>query len=278
MASSLTLGVFRGNLTASALLALSACGGSQESDGALQAGTRDGNAASVPADARFLKYIRSDQHTRLELEIDAVPGLEPSSGASAPVLGALGRALDKPGGISVRSDDAIEPRGAAFVWTMDELDSFAESTFADRSEDGSVAIHVLFVDGHYEKDGDQGTVLGVAWRHRHIAMFKDNIARACGSRGTLGVLDPAACQRAEAAIWLHEAGHVLGLVDNGLPMVNDHRDPDPEHGRHDVDPACIMYWAYDGDAAVDAVLSNLIGNREQLDFCPRDLEDIDAVK
>lgn len=121
-------------------------------------------------------------------------------------------------------------------------------------------------------------MLGLAWGHSHIAMFKDNIARSCNARSTLGLLDASACERAESAVWLHEIGHILGLVDNGLPMVTNHRDPDPEHGRHDVDPSCIMYWTYDGEAAVDAVFSNLLGSGSELGFCPNDLADIDAAK
>jgi hypothetical protein len=243
-------------------------------------GAGNGGSGSVDsaADARWLKYIRDDEYSRLEFEVDSVAGLEPRDGASAPVLAALGRSVDKSGGIALRADGELEPHAEDFVWTFAELSALAQRSFEDRSDSGRISIHMLFVDGHYEGDSDQGVVLGVAWEHRHIAMFKDNITRSCNSRSTLGLLDPAACQRAEAAVWLHEVGHVLGLVDNGLPMVQNHRDPDPAHGRHDADPACVMYWAYDGDAAVDAVLSNLVGGRNQLDFCQTNLDDMNAVK
>jgi len=251
-------------------------------DGSGPPGSAAGNGGSTgssaaDADARWLKYIRGDEYSRLELEVDAVAGLEPKGGASAPVLAALGRSIDKSGGIALRADGELAAHAEDFVWSFAELSALAQQTFEDRA-DTRVSIHMLFVDGHYEDDGASGVVLGLAWDHRHIALFKDNISRACNSRSTLGLLDPAACQRVEAAVWLHEVGHVLGLVDNGLPMVADHRDPDPAHGRHDADAACVMYWAYDGDAAVDAVLSNLIGGREQLDYCQTNLDDIDAVK
>ena len=233
--------------------------------------------AAADADARWLKYSRGDEYPRLEFEVDTVAGLEPRDAASAPVLAALGRSIDKPGGIALRSDGQLEARGQDHVWSFDELAALADATFEDRSDGGRISIHLMFVDGHYQDDSDQSSVLGLAWDHRHIALFKDNIARSCNARSTLGLLDAAAGQRAEAAVWLHEVGHVLGLVDNGLPMVTNHRDPDPAHGRHDADQHCVMYWAYDGEAAVDAVLSNLI-SRDQLDYCQTNLDDLAAVK
>src|SRR5262245_31286902 len=63
-------------------------------------------------DQRWLKYIRGDEYTRLEFEVDSVAGLAPETGASAPVLAALSRTLDKSGGIELRADGEIEPRGA----------------------------------------------------------------------------------------------------------------------------------------------------------------------
>jgi hypothetical protein len=261
---------------------VSACGSSGDDAGEPPGDATNGAAGSAshasPADPRWLGYIRGSQYSRLEFEVDAVAGLQPAGGASEPVLAALARSIDKPDGIALRADGALEPHADSFVWKFDDLDALAQQTFEDRTGSGSIAIHMMFVDGHYEDDGAQGVVLGVAWDHRHVAMFKDNIARSCSSRSTLGLLDPNACQRAEAVVWLHEVGHVLGLVDNGLPMVENHRDPDPAHGRHDADEACVMYWAYDGEAAVDAVLANVLGGRDELGYCLTNQRDLDAAK
>jgi predicted Zn-dependent protease len=39
----------------------------------------------------------------------------------------------------------------------------------------------------------------------------------------------------------HEFGHLMGLVDQGSPMQNDHKDAD--HGAHCINPSCLMYHA-----------------------------------
>jgi hypothetical protein len=253
-------------------------GASAGSAGSGSSTDTSGAQSGASSDDRFLSYIRGDEYSRLEFEVDSVPGLEPSDATGAPVIAALQRTIDKPGGITLRADDQLPAHADDFVWKFTDLSALAEQTFGDRTGSGSIAAHLMFVDGHYEDDTSQGTVLGVAWAHRHIALFVDNIQRSCSSRGTLGVLDPSACQRAESAVWLHEVGHILGLVDNGLAMLVNHRDPDPNHGAHDADKSCVMYWAYDGDATVDAVLTNLIGGGGQLDYCQTNLDDIDAAK
>jgi hypothetical protein len=43
----------------------------------------------------------------------------------------------------------------------------------------------------------------------------------------------------EQATVVHEFGHLAGLVDNGVPMVSPHLDP--EHAKHCTNEVCVMY-------------------------------------
>jgi hypothetical protein len=74
----------------------------------------------------------------------------------------------------------------------------------------------------------------------------------------VGALTDTLCAQTEYLVWSHELGHVLGLVDFGLPMVMDHRDPDPSHGPHDLSRDCAMYFAYSTMDAVDALADRLL--------------------
>jgi hypothetical protein len=97
--------------------------------------------------------------------------------------------------------------------------------------------------------------------------------------GLLGGLREQACEAAEVGILTHEIGHVIGLVDNGLPMVDDHRDPVTEHGAHDKSQDCIMYWAYEGQGLIDLIGTRLLaGDDSTLPFCQHCLDDLNAVK
>lgn len=270
-------------LTLCALLA--ACGSSGDDAGdddplvVDAAATGDAPAsgadASPPA-SRVSDLIRGDQVGALVLEIDLVPGREPRAQVEADLLTQLEVLLDKPAGISAVHDDAITSRGADHAWTDAELFALAGETFDGAGADTAV-IHTMFVDGHSEHDSSSGVILGLAWSNRHIVIFADTIEETCGSAALPPVLLEELCSGAELAIWTHEVGHVIGLVDNGLPMVADHRDPD--HGAHDVDDDCVMYWAYQGDALVTRLAERLAaGGEAALPFGDACLADIAALR
>ncbi|MCZ7584914.1 MAG: hypothetical protein M5R36_17145 [Deltaproteobacteria bacterium] len=143
--------------------------------------------------------------------------------------------------------------GEDHAWTSDERDELANETFNLAVPDDTIKIHSLFLDGHDESDGGGGSILGIAWSWTHLVMYKQTIEDSCGGL-TLGGLTPGLretlCRMAEQTVWTHEIGHLIGLVDNGLPMVEDHKDPDEAHGDHDASKDCVMYWAHEGESVV----------------------------
>lgn len=223
---------------------------------------------ALPAHER---YISSSTDARLVIELDYVEGALPRAAAEADLIARLTALLDKPGGIEIVHDDVIPSRGADHAWTFAELTMLADQTFDD--DHGTIAMHVLWIDGHDDDDGAGGSILGLAWGNRHIAMYHDTIERICGSSL---IMREQVCESAQYHVWLHEVGHVIGLVDNGLPMVTDHRDPD--HGAHDVNDACIMYWAFDGESGIDILREQLLGGGPTIDFDAECLADIAAVR
>jgi hypothetical protein len=249
--------------------------GGDASGAAGQAQSPGGGSDADPLSPRLERYHRSDRDASLRFELDAAPGLSPYA-SSLDYLGALvDRVLDKPDGIAFEVDETLPPAGSEHAWTFEELDAFARQHARDDSE-GPVSIHVLFVDGSYASSEDGGTVLGLAWGQRYIALFQDAIRSGC-SGGLLGSLSTEACEIAERNVWAHEVGHVIGLVDNGLLPQTDHRDV--EHGRHDVSDGCLMYWAYDRPAMFDALLSRLdSGQSADVDFCENCWADLSAAR
>jgi hypothetical protein len=72
-------------------------------------------------------------------------------------------------------------------------------------------------------------------------MFKPVIASAASL--------PNVRKFVEQSTLVHEFGHAVGLVNNGVAMVSAHQDT--AHGAHDTSSACVMYYANEGasDAA-----------------------------
>jgi hypothetical protein len=234
----------------------------------------DGGSRSRP---RFEDYIRGDRFPKLVLEIDSVPGFEPRSSSEDAVVQGLADLLSRPGAISASgSTSPSYSMGADHAWTFPELDALATSTFDLSAGPDAIKMHVLFVDGHSAEDNQNGKILGLAWAHTHLVVFKKTIEDACGT-GLTGLLAEQVCADAELGVWMHEIGHLLGLVDNGLPMVTPHKDS--LHGAHDQSDACIMFWAYETGSVLDEIRARVTGgNASKLDFDDACKNDIAAVR
>jgi hypothetical protein len=245
------------------------------SSGASGAAGAAGEGASVAEEpmVRLARYHGSARDRALRFELDAVRGLSPVASSIDYLTTFVARVVNKPDGISFHEDETLEPFGEDHVWSFDELDAFARQHAADDS-DGPVTIHVVFIDGRYDSGDDSGTVLGLAWGQRHIALFQEAIRDGC-SRGLVGSASGDTCAVAERNVWAHEIGHVLGLVDNGVTQQSPHRDA--LHGRHDQSEGCLMYWAYERPEAFDLLLSRLTsGQSGDVDFCPNCWADLHA--
>lgn len=238
----------------------------------------DGDGGDGDGDiSRVESYIRGDVKAALAFEIDSVPGFEPDPVALGAVTDLLSTLLDKPAGIAAVADGELASRGADHAWSGSELRDLAAGSFDLDVDDDTAKIHVLYVDGHSDRDSENGIILGLAFGNQTLVMFKDTIERTCSSSSVPVLVRERLCRDAEQAILTHEIGHVIGLVDNGLEMVEDHRDPD--HGAHDSDSECVMYFAYQGDALIDRFRDQLIGGGENtLGFDAACLADIAAVR
>jgi hypothetical protein len=236
-------------------------------------GPPDGGGTTRP---RFEDYIRGDRFPKLVLEIDSAPGVEPRPSSQTAVVDALIGLLSKPGGIAASGTTSLTPAGTDHAWTFTELQALATSSFDLPAEGDAIKMHILFVDGHSADDTQNGKILGLAWAHTHLVIFKQTIENSCRS-GTPPLLVEQVCADAEQGVWTHEIGHLLGLVDNGLPMASPHSDP--THGAHDQSSSCVMYWAYETGDVLDEIRSRLIGdNTSKLDFDAACKNDVAAVR
>lgn len=109
-----------------------------------------------------------------------------------------------------------------------------------RTEDskGQRVFHALWLDGYFFDRGEQQTqVIGVSIGDTGvIAMFKPVIESMALLEGVRGF--------GEQTTLVHEVGHALGLVNNGVAMQKDHLDE--ENGAHCDDDGCVMFWANEG--------------------------------
>lgn len=176
------------------------------------------------------EFLQADPYSRMTFEVDWIEGQRPTDEAMNLLERRASQHLRKPGGIRVVMDDAIP--GGEDRWTTDELRDVADQ-HRDNHKGGSEGVmYVLYVDGRYA--GGEGTV-GLAYHAAEFAIFKDKIRDS-----TSGLLSASPAD-VEKAVVVHEMGHLLGLVDNGIPMVEPHEDPD--HPHHSDNDDSVMFWA-----------------------------------
>ena len=206
-------------------------------------------------------YLQPDPYDSLLIEVDWVAGHDPDPDALDALVDALDEVLDKPGGITWALSDELPDQGGP-RWTVQETEDIevANRESYHDLDSGQAVISLTYLDGNSDEDPDSGGyILAYAYHGSSIIMFEERLAQSSSGLPLVGSV--------EATVLIHEVGHLLGLVDNGIDMVTDHRDDD--HGDHDSNDDCIMYWAVNSDGVADL----LLGSQPTFDeACRADME------
>ena len=169
--------------------------------------------------------------------------------------------------VPVTLEEMEEIPGQSTNYSSDDIFDLVDQyrTTSPLSE-GRASIYVLFLDGLFLQDNrSQNSVLGVSFADQGvIAIFK---------RAILINTFPSQVVRnfVEQVTLIHEAGHSIGLVNNGLKQTSDHHDI--KHGAHCTNDQCVMYWLNEGVLDLVDFVRNNDPNAETIiygDECIRD--------
>lgn len=146
-------------------------------------------------------------------------------------------------------------------WSTEELVSLGESLTGEAVENNIAQIAVIFVEGTL---GGNNSILGVHVTGTPFCFVFKDVAESVGGTDKQQ-------EYVEQATVVHEIGHTIGLVNNGIPMVENHEDQ--EHQKHTTNEDGVMYWAVESsdqilDALLDAISGsdlNLFGNESLSD-------------
>jgi len=201
-------------------------------------------------------FITGREYDRLVLEIQYMPGSKPEPESIENLRTFLEQHLDK-GSITI-SEPVEIPSGNLESYTPGNIRDLEQQHRQQFTEGSTLASYAIFVDGPYQKDN----VLGIAYYNTSTAYFSETIQGISG-----GVGQPSK-QIIETTVFNHEFGHLMGLVNNGTDMQDDHHDS--SNGAHCTVEECLMYFSVN----TSDFFANLFGGSIPVlqDFCVADIE------
>jgi hypothetical protein len=230
------------------------------------------NPLTGPGDAtgpgqRAADYLRPAPYRSILVELDFVAGADPEQGALAlfeqRFEAATGKAVD------VVRTGGVPGQGASHRYTLDEIAALEREHRQHFSQGDRAALYVLWLDGGFERDSGETKTLGAAYRGSSVVMFKANL-RSAAKASALDLTKPALVE-VEQSVFVHELGHVLGLVNLGTPMVSPHEDA--QHPGHSSNQGSVMYWAVETN-----LIGSILGQNPPDDFDANDKADLRAMR
>lgn len=226
--------------------------------------------------------LYSDAIKRVVIEIDYATGAEPYTGnivlfgdiwgvfttnAERLFLGS-GKELTIPTELS-EMEELTDVKGTEF--TGKAILEVAAAHRAMLSAGDTATFYFLWLPGYYH-DGEtvRKDVLGVSLGSTGVlAMFKPVIA-------STGIGPGSSIEKhVEQATLVHEFGHAIGLVKNGIELASPHHDE--PHGAHCSNQDCVMYYAIEGTSGAVEFAGKLAMGQSAVLFADDCLADVDAA-
>jgi hypothetical protein len=178
-------------------------------------------------------FLDVDEYPEMIIEIDSVQGYEPSNFALNGLVREIGNLTGRTEHILLR-DEVLDPQGMRDSWSAKEALEYA-AAHRDTSPPGTyhkgsaAVMHILFLSGEY---ADSYAAIAIA-QTSTIIVFRGDVETP--SAPYPDTSNPSVGDLASRAVLIHEAGHTFGLVNNGVPMVNPHADPEDPHHSSNAD-------------------------------------------
>lgn len=164
---------------------------------------------------------------KLTIEIGYMQGFSLTNTAQQEVIGFLEEHIRKSQGIEIIQTEI--PSQNKSTYSTQDLRAIENDHRQIFPAENELSIWVSIVNAKNQNE----SVVGVAYQNLSASLMGGTISDNSGGIGQ------ASRSSIEATILMHELGHLLGLVNIGTPMVNDHQS----NGNHCDNEDCLMYFA-----------------------------------
>jgi hypothetical protein len=216
------------------------------------------NKKAVGESARDL--LSSEKYSKIIVEIQSAQGFDPSAEAVSNLKAWIEKTMNKPGGVIIKQSSIPAPGKTSY--SVSDIAAIEQQHRKEYTRPDTIAVYFFLTDSKYSEDTNNSKVLGVAYRNTSMALFERTIKDLSGGIGQ----PPRA--KLETVVMEHEFGHILGLVNAGTPMQQQHQDA--PHGRHCTNTNCLMHYTMETGSVVQNILGGTIPTLDQ--NCINDLK------
>lgn len=217
------------------------------------------NRQAVGSSANDL--LSDDTFQSMVIELVYVEGFAPTQTTINNLVAFIEERTFKPGGITVEQRSIPEIGNQSY--SIQEISEIEIEHRQFYNTDNRIAVWMFFADGEASTNNGNNFTLGSAYWNTSFVLYQKTIQDFSG-----GTLQPNQTLL-ETTVVTHEFGHILGLVDLGSNMQEDHEDQ--AHPKHCNEENCLMYWSTESSAGIDNMLN--MQSAPQLDAqCIADLQ------
>jgi hypothetical protein len=163
----------------------------------------------------------------LEIEISYMPGYAPGDSSVNHLLNFLKTHLNKPAGINIFQRQI--PASGKAALSLAEIVATEKKYRTNFTAGRVIGVHILLTDGDYAGPD----IFASSYWNTSFCLFGKTVFESSGGSGQVS--------RAHliTALLEHEFGHLLGLINQGSAMQQDHLDAG--NGAHCDNPDCLMF-------------------------------------
>ena len=173
--------------------------------------------------------ILSDQNYKaLEIQINYMPGYAPADTVLNHFKNYLTQLVKKPVGINIYPA-LVSPSPVSSPITLDEIVSLEKKIRSSFTRSQTMSIHIMIIDAEYQSSD----ILGISYWNTSMCVFGKTVSKFSGRTGLVSK------NQLMITLMEHEMGHLLGLVDQGTPMITSHKS---NNGAHCNNSNCLMYY------------------------------------
>jgi hypothetical protein len=194
----------------------------------------------------------TDSHDKMVLEIDYEVGYKPETSSTDLLKQRIGEVCSFSKGISLEFTET--DFADVGTWSADDV---REQGWANKQADPINGKTLRWQLIFPAETNDDDNVLGVAVDASTIAIFGESVD------GAAGFLNRPSAEEVENSVIVHEAGHLLGLVNLVYTSPADHEASDkPGHSNNEDS---VMYWAIESVTVANFLSGDLPNEFDQDD-------------